>query len=187
MQRLINLLFVLAIITIGVTSAEALSSYVTTFSTTYPASASALGQCVLCHINPGGGGTRNGFGNAFLAAGHSFTAIEQQDSDGDGFTNIVEINALKWPGDATSFPATPPVACTSSVDGAWGACVNGIQTRTVTGSPAGCTGGVTLDPKTRACSTPGPTPVGYNPVWLIITLVSLTLVGGYLLRRRLVR
>lgn len=33
----------------------------------------------------------------------------------------------------------------------------------------------------------GSTPVGYNPAWLIITLVSLTGVGGYLLRRRMAR
>ena len=32
-----------------------------------------------------------------------------------------------------------------------------------------------------------PTPVGYNPQWLIITLVSLTIAGGVLLRRRTAR
>ena len=32
--------------------------------------------------------------------------------------------------------------------------VNGTQTRTVTGYPAGCTGGVTLDATTQACTTP---------------------------------
>ena len=35
--------------------------------------------------------------------------------------------------------------------------------------------------------TPPATPVGYNSLWLIITLVSLTLVGGFLLRRRMAR
>jgi hypothetical protein len=33
----------------------------------------------------------------------------------------------------------------------------------------------------------GGTPVGYSPAWLFITLVSLTGVGGYLLRRRMER
>jgi len=35
----------------------------------------------------------------------------------------------------------------------------------------------------KPLSTP-PTPVGYNPQWLIITVISLTLAGGFLLRRR---
>jgi hypothetical protein len=36
----------------------------------------------------------------------------------------------------------PPVLCTSYTYSAWSACVNGVQTRTVTSSlPAGCTGG----------------------------------------------
>jgi hypothetical protein len=77
--------------------------------------------------------------------------------------------------------------CTSSTDGAWGACVNGIQTRTVIGYPAGCTGGVQLDATTQACSSPTPTPVGYNLQWLLITLVSLMGAGGFLLRRRTAR
>ena len=113
MQRIIKLMVILASLAIGATSVYALPSYVTTFNTTYPAAAATLGQCKLCHINPAGGGTRNGYGNAFLAAAHSFTAIAALDSDGDGYTNAVEIAALTWPGDATSHPTattdtTPP-------------------------------------------------------------------------------
>ena len=158
MQRIIRLLFVLAILTIGVTSAQAYSSYVTTFNTTYPAAASTLGDCVLCHIDPNGGGTRNGYGTAFASAGHSFTAIEQQDSDGDGYTNIVEIQALTWPGDATSHPTPVPPTCTSFTYSAWGACQsNNTQTRTVTSSsPAGCTGGTPVT--SQSCTyVPPPT------------------------------
>ena len=33
----------------------------------------------------------------------------------------------------------------------------------------------------------GATPVGYNPAWLIITLASLMIAGGFLLRRRMVK
>jgi hypothetical protein len=38
-----------------------------------------------------------------------------------------------------------------------------------------------------SASSPSATPVGYNPQWLLITLVCLTLVGGYLLRKRIGR
>jgi len=61
----------------------------------------------------GGGGTdwtpassahdapaRNSYGNAYGQAGHSFSAIANLDSDGDGFINDVEIAALTFPGDA---------------------------------------------------------------------------------------
>ena len=34
---------------------------------------------------------------------------------------------------------------------------------------------------------PGPIPVGYSPMWLFITMLSLTLFGGYLLRKRISR
>lgn len=37
------------------------------------------------------------------------------------------------------------------------------------------------------CNSTLPTLVGYNPQWLIITLVCLTLIGGYLLRKRIAR
>ncbi len=51
--------------------------------------------------------TLNDFGLAYKNAGRSvaaFASIEGEDSDGDGSTNIVEINDLKYPGDATSVP-----------------------------------------------------------------------------------
>jgi hypothetical protein len=40
----------------------------------------------------------------------SFTGIEGQDSDGDGFTNLEEINALTFPGDPTDYPVIETVA-----------------------------------------------------------------------------
>ncbi len=95
-------------------AAHALSSYLTSFNNTYPAASSTqLNSCVLCHLDPAGGGTRNAYGEAFRNSGHSFSAIESLDSDGDGYTNIQEINAGTFPGDSASRPgaagdATPP-------------------------------------------------------------------------------
>ncbi len=89
--------------------AHATSTYLNNFKTTYPAaSSSQLAACVLCHVDPAGGGTRNPYGEAFRSAGHSFTAIEGLDSDGDGWTNIQEIIALTFPGDAASHPPGTP-------------------------------------------------------------------------------
>ena len=84
-------------------TAHARSSYRTQFNTTYPAS-TAIGTCTLCH--PGGDtGSFNGYADAFSANNNNYRAIETLDSDGDGFSNITEINALTFPGDATSRPA----------------------------------------------------------------------------------
>ena len=38
----------------------------------------------------------------FAAANHDFGAIEPKDSDGDGVTNINEINKRTFPGDPAS-------------------------------------------------------------------------------------
>ena len=46
-----------------------------------------------------------------------------------------------------------------------------------------------VHPGNIVATTPPPpsstTPVGYSPTWLIITLMSLTLAGGYLMRKRI--
>jgi hypothetical protein len=54
--------------------------------------------------------TLNPFGAAYLAAGRTPAALEAiagDDSDGDGFANQDEIDALKYPGDASSKPGQP--------------------------------------------------------------------------------
>ena len=134
--------------TLGI--AAAYSSYLTSFASTYPASTSSTFSCGICHIDPAGGGPRNGYGTAYANAGHNFPAIESLDSDGDGSTNIAEITAGTNPGDASSYPA--PVACTSFTYSAFSACkTNNTQTRTVLSSlPAGCTGGTPV--LTQACT-----------------------------------
>lgn len=104
-MKKILFILTLALLPAWASSAFALSSYLSSFNTTYGTSGTVLNTCGLCHINPAGGGTRNAYGTAYANAGHSFSAIEALDSDGDGFSNITEINARTFPGDATSHPA----------------------------------------------------------------------------------
>src|SRR5512140_2337095 len=64
--------------------------------TTYPnIVGSRIDTCALCHTSAP---NLNPFGAAYKAAGRglasSLHAIEGQDSDGDGFSNLVEIMAL---------------------------------------------------------------------------------------------
>jgi hypothetical protein len=57
--------------------------------------------------------TLNPYGKAYLDGGRSraaLAAIESADSDGDGAANRVEIDALRYPGDAASKPGQPSAA-----------------------------------------------------------------------------
>jgi cytochrome c553 len=72
-----------------------------------------LGSCQWCHYKYGYDksgditATLNLYGKDYLAQGRNvaaFKTIETLDSDADGFTNIAEINAVRYPGDATDDP-----------------------------------------------------------------------------------
>jgi hypothetical protein len=76
-----------------------------------------LGSCQFCHYSYGYDGsgnvidTLNTYGKAFLNGGYdeeSLTSIESLDSDGDGYSNIDEINAIRFPGDANDDPSKVP-------------------------------------------------------------------------------
>jgi len=78
-------------------------------------SGSSLQSCDLCHtasipsLNP--------YGSAYKSKGRSlsaFGAIENLDSDGDGATNIQEINALTFPGNSASKPVVPTATKTQA-------------------------------------------------------------------------
>ena len=65
--------------------------------------------CNLCHEKEGGS-SNSDYGKDFLRAGANFMAfskIEKRDSDRDGFTNIVEIQARSDPSNAKSIPDQP--------------------------------------------------------------------------------
>ncbi len=93
-------------------SASARSTYLSAFDTRYKTTGTALDTCNLCH--PSGTSTFTGYANDLVAAGIStnagaaFATVEPKDSDGDGYANLAEIQALSFPGDAKSVPATTP-------------------------------------------------------------------------------
>ncbi|MBI5101231.1 MAG: cytochrome c, partial [Nitrospirae bacterium] len=103
MKNLLNLLVVTFLVLCGISSADAYSMYLDNVRAAYPNIAgSKLENCNICH-NPDY--SRNGFGSDFAANGHNLGAIEAMDSDGDGFSNIAEINAVTFPGNASDRPA----------------------------------------------------------------------------------
>jgi hypothetical protein len=73
-------------------------------------SSSRVNSCSMCHTSAP---NLNPYGQAYLDNGRSsaaFGLIENLDSDGDGFTNIQEINAFFFPGNANDHPAVAPTA-----------------------------------------------------------------------------
>ena len=92
------------------TTVQANSTDLGNFEGQYPAAVgSAIDTCALCHTSsiP----SLNPYGQAYKSNGRSsaaLVAIQNADTDGDGFTNIQEINAspATFPGDSTSHPAT---------------------------------------------------------------------------------
>jgi Putative metal-binding motif len=106
---------------LGASPVQALSSYLSTMNSLYGTSYS----CSVCHIGSTGQQNFNSFGNDFVDEFFSngfndttaFHDIEALDSDGDGYTNIDELNAHTLPGDPSSFPATEPVCTDNDNDG----------------------------------------------------------------------
>ena len=95
----------------AINPAHAKNQYTTDFNDYYGTNGtdrgSTMGSCITCHVNPDGKGGINSYGNHYKSYGRNFAAIEALDSDGDGFSNIDEISADTWPGNAGSRPAPP--------------------------------------------------------------------------------
>jgi hypothetical protein len=118
-KSILAVLVMMTVVFLGAGMAFGFGSFLTTpgtgFDAVYP-SATAISNCALCHLDPGGGGPLNPYGTDFASTaipGHTSNvfdaALEALDSDGDSFSNIVEINAGTGtnPGDSTSHPALP--------------------------------------------------------------------------------
>src|SRR5512139_3016804 len=136
-------------------TAYGVGSYMTSFETTYPAAAgSSIDTCTLCHTSSSGG-SRNSYGSAYASNGYSYKAIESLDSDGDGFTNIQEINAKTFPGSATSKPAsdtTAPTVTAFSIPSAATTLAVSITTLTATDN-VGVTGYLVSESSTKPSAT----------------------------------
>ncbi|MHA2611205.1 MAG: heme lyase CcmF/NrfE family subunit [bacterium JZ-2024 1] len=63
-------------------------------------------RCDLCHINPMGGGPLNAYGEAFQRAGLKKSALDEEDTDRDGFPNKEEIEKGSSPSDRNSTPVS---------------------------------------------------------------------------------
>jgi hypothetical protein len=90
---------------------RAYSDYLTGFEDQYPGTVgSRIDNCELCH------GAYIGLNSFALdyTNGYSYTAIEHLDSDHDGYENIVEINALTYPGDANDYPGAQATSTPTS-------------------------------------------------------------------------
>lgn len=83
-------------------------SYTGTWSSVHPNSDSLTNanQCQLCHLNAGGGNGWNGYGwnireqivDQDLSISDAINALAAMDSDGNGTSNLNEINASAQPG-----------------------------------------------------------------------------------------
>jgi hypothetical protein len=95
-----------------VSPAESKPEYLSSFNARYKTTGSRLDSCTTCHASSSPSRDNlNPYGSDFGAANHDFGAIEGKDSDGDGFSNIDEINTGTFPGDPNENPnkkAEPP-------------------------------------------------------------------------------
>ncbi|HUU82699.1 MAG TPA: Ig-like domain-containing protein [Phycisphaerae bacterium] len=109
--------------------AQARNPYRGNFFDAYPSAVGSVlddvpsqaGHCGVCHFDFGGGGTRNPFGLAVEATDRSVAAIlglDGLDSDGDGFSNGIEITDTVNFVNTPTFPGLTPanLASVSNVD-----------------------------------------------------------------------
>ncbi|WP_370575762.1 PGF-CTERM sorting domain-containing protein [Methanomethylovorans sp.] len=94
------------IILLGSPIVTARPAYLEAYNQQYDIEDTKLDACLNCHISSNGGGPRNPYGMAYGGSDRDFASIESLDSDGDGFTNLEEINALTFPGDPADYPQT---------------------------------------------------------------------------------
>jgi len=106
MKRFFSMLFVMTLLLSAYSVAYASDKYQLSFNTRYGTVGTVLDTCKVCHtVTP----ALNSYGTAFKNNARNYATIEPLDSDGEGFTNLVEINARTFPGDAASKPAATDI------------------------------------------------------------------------------
>lgn len=92
-----------------VSPAQGKPEYLSEFNAKYKTTGSRLDNCTTCHASSSPSRENlNPYGTDFGAANHDFGTIEGKDSDGDGFSNVDEINAGTFPGDPNENPNKKP-------------------------------------------------------------------------------
>lgn len=144
LAALLLVLFLAVVLFASAGSAVAKSGFLGDFNALYGTAGTPLDSCSLCHPSVPG---LNGYASDWKSNGKSFAAIEGMDSDGDGFSNLQEIQALTMPGDAGSTPS--PTTTT--------------QPPTTTTQPPGTTT-TTAPPSTTTTTLPPPSsgPLSFN-------------------------
>ncbi|MEZ5335279.1 MAG: PGF-CTERM sorting domain-containing protein [Methanolobus sp.] len=96
----------LVMLAAGSSVVSAKSSYLGSFNSHYNTDGTRLDSCAVCHSGPNGGSI-NVYGRAYSGNRINIASIEDIDSDGDGFTNIEEIEAFTFPGNSADYPEIP--------------------------------------------------------------------------------
>jgi hypothetical protein len=143
--------------------AHANSTYSGYFNSAYPGSPLAgSGNCAVCHTSIP---SVNSYGSDFKNHGKNqaaLTAIESLDSDGDGSTNKVEIDAGAYPGDSRSHPVVSdnvaPTVTAFSTPSTSASLTVSITTFTATDNV-----GVTGYLVTESAIAPSASATGWNP------------------------
>lgn len=144
MHNLTKVAVLAALLAAAPRAAEAKSTYLSSFNSKYGTANTVLDDCNTCH-GSGGTSTFNAYGSALrsnISSGiaAALTAVEPLDSDRDGYTNLVEIQARTQPGDASDFPApaSAPKIAVSPTSLSFGTlAVGSTSTQTTTVSNSG--------------------------------------------------
>ena len=143
------------------TSVKANTPDINNFLARYPSTAGSHidpNTCSTCHTSVP---SLNSYGAAYKAAGRNpaaLAAIESADSDGDGFSNLAEIVAFTYPGNA----ADHPVAATATTAPTATPIPTATPTKTSTPNPT-ATPTATFVPTDQATATSAPTSTGVAP------------------------